>query len=124
MGSVVLLLGLQHHPVYLRHLALFVSDTLWFSLLLLFILVDLNLGFGLQDNWGEGSGCPYPELDLNAIIPSEQMDTQAPPVESLNISITGSSFSDQRMTQGSAPEQRESFAPGDNLPLYGLLNGV
>ncbi len=110
MGCVLLLLlGLLH-------------NTLWFSLLLLlFILVDLNLGFGLQDNWGEGNGCPFPELDLNNIIPSGQMDMKSPPVESLDTSITGSSFSEQRMTQGSVPEQLNTPVPGEDMPLYGLL---
>ncbi len=75
-----------------------------------YTLVDLNLGFGLQDGWDEGgSDCTYPGLDLNAISPSAQTDRQGP-LPSLDLS---SHFPEQRMTQGSAPEELHGFAPGD-----------
>ncbi len=77
-------------------------------------MADLNLGFGLEDDWDKGSDRTHAGINLNVINPSAQTDTQAHAPPSVDFSVTSSHFSEQRMTQGSASEELQSF---------GVLNG-
>ncbi len=77
-------------------------------------MADLNLGFGLQDDWDKSSDHTYAGIDLNDISPSVQTDTQAPAPPSIDFSVISGQFSGQRMQGSDSSDKFQSF---------GIVNG-